>query len=607
MRDITQSVLARKTANKKNNLFIKGRKLAFIFAFSIGLLGVGSAFAFNSGDKPSGTGDDTITWTGQGATNGVLNSSQCDEQNDPNGANQPYLLWVFTTDGGSATITGTGTQQLKLGGTGSGSYEPDTNTGNTFKFVTPYFTPDSSLTATLDFNVVTTGNGAWNLVISHGCVGKASPTISTTPNPTTATIGDILNDTATLSGGNNPIGNVVFSLFAPSDPTCAGTPAYTETDSSAPYATTTGFASNAVGTWHWTAHYAGDTNNNPADSLCADEAVTVNKATPTLTTNASGPVIVGNDITDTAHLSGGYGTLTGSITFDVFLPGDTTCSTPVSVTPSRTVNGAGDYTSGNYTTTAVGDYRWIAHYSGDTNNNAVDTSCNDANETSTVNKATPTIGTTPNPTAGVLGVTLNDSATVSGGYNPTGTVTFNLYGPLDTNCSGTPAYTQTVNLSSGSAATSPGFASNAVGTWRWTATYNGDSNNNTATSGCQDELVTVTQPLWCSPGFWATALKQNRMAVLAYLSDKAGGLNLYNTYYSTVLGAGGAPLKKSTQDPATTSLATVLLNPQTYGGPAFNSVANYIASRLGWGGTQATGENCPLNANGVPTTTLTTL
>src|SRR5207253_4783926 len=52
-----------------------------------------------------------------------------------------------------------------------------------------------------------------------------------------------------------------------------------------------------------------------------------------------------------------------------------------------------------------------------------------------------------------------------------------------------------VALSGGSASTSPGFVSNAAGTWRWTATYSGDANNNTVSSGCNDEQVTITQPV----------------------------------------------------------------------------------------------------------------
>jgi hypothetical protein len=136
---------------------------------ALALIGAGAALAFDSGGKPSGTGDNTITWTGNGATGGVLNSEMCGAADDPYGENQPYLLWLFTTDGGTATITGS--QGLHLGGTGSGDFAPDTTSGANFKFVTPYYTPDSGLTAYVDFTVTATGNGAWNLTISHGCAG----------------------------------------------------------------------------------------------------------------------------------------------------------------------------------------------------------------------------------------------------------------------------------------------------------------------------------------------------------------------------------------------------------------------------------------------------
>src|SRR5262245_23341574 len=87
------------------------------------LIGAGTAFAFNSGNNPGQTGPNTITWTGQGATNGVLDSSQCNAANEPNGqpANTPYLLWILTTDGGSVQADNT-TPVLHLGGSGNGDY-----------------------------------------------------------------------------------------------------------------------------------------------------------------------------------------------------------------------------------------------------------------------------------------------------------------------------------------------------------------------------------------------------------------------------------------------------------------------------------------------------
>jgi hypothetical protein len=147
---------------------------------------------------------------------------------------------------------------------------------------------------------------------------------------------------------------------------------------------------------------AGDHNaDNSAESdgpksngaQCLGTTFTV-KATPTLTSTASGPVSVGQDISDTAHLSGifeppcngGQCQVTlATVWFDVFAPADTTCQTPIEpplVTIPTTISD-GDYGSYTFTTDTVGDYRWVAHYSGDAFNNPVDSPCNDPAETST--------------------------------------------------------------------------------------------------------------------------------------------------------------------------------------------------------------------------------
>ena len=65
---------------------------------------------------------------------------------------------------------------------------------------------------------------------------------------------------------------------------------------------------NAVGSYRWIASYSGDANNAPVSTACndANEASTVNQATLTLSTQASGPVIVGQTIHDVATLGGGF-------------------------------------------------------------------------------------------------------------------------------------------------------------------------------------------------------------------------------------------------------------------------------------------------------------
>ncbi len=103
--------------------------------------------------------------------------------------------------------------------------------------------------------------------------------------------------------------------------------------------------------------------------------------------------------------------------------------------------------------------------------------------TLTVQKATPTFTTAPTPTTVTLGaaaVTLTDAATLTGVDTPTGTITFTLTGPNNTVVD-----TETVTVSSGNGTytTPTGFSTTVAGTYQWTATYTGDSNNSAANDG----------------------------------------------------------------------------------------------------------------------------
>jgi hypothetical protein len=105
------------------------------------------------------------------------------------------------------------------------------------------------------------------------------PTIVTTPVPEEGIIGVVLNDTAELSGAFEPAtGTITFNLYPPTDPVCTGAPVFTQTvpvNGNGSYSTTTGHTTTMTGTYHWTASYSGDANNEPADSLCEDEPVVV--------------------------------------------------------------------------------------------------------------------------------------------------------------------------------------------------------------------------------------------------------------------------------------------------------------------------------------------
>lgn len=212
----------------------------------------------------------------------------------------------------------------------------------------------------------------------------------------------------------------------------------------------------------------------------------VPKVTPSIATTPSSTVPAGGNAADTATLSGGFHP-TGTVTFQLYGPGDTGCTTPIA-TRTGTVSGSGTAASGNVAVDGVGIYRWVASYSGDDSNNPVTSACGD--EQVVVVKATPGIATTPSgpvPAGGVV----SDTAKISGGFHPSGTVTFQLYGPGDTGCA-TPIGTRTDTLSGSGTAASGNLTIGAAGTYRWTATYSGDANNNSVTSPCSDESVTVT-------------------------------------------------------------------------------------------------------------------
>src|SRR5207247_983529 len=129
------------------------------------------------------------------------------------------------------------------------------------------------------------------------------------------------------------------------------------------YSTTGGFVTDKPGTWRWTASYSGDASNNRASTGCNDEQVAIGKATHALTTTASGSVAAGGQVSDGGHPSAGT-TPTGTVS--VTLYSDAGCTSSGAVfTSSATVNGDGDYSSGNFTATQAGTYHWRASYSGD--------------------------------------------------------------------------------------------------------------------------------------------------------------------------------------------------------------------------------------------------
>jgi hypothetical protein len=300
------------------------------------------------------------------------------------------------------------------------------------------------------------------------------------------------------------------------------------------YTTPAGATPAQAGTYWWTASYSGDTSNGPALSGCGAESVTMSKApTVFLTAPSPGGTAGSTTVTDTVTLLGGSSP-TGTIEFKLYGPSATAnCSgTPVDA-ETVSVRGNGDYTTpAGFTPGQAGTYYWTVSYSGDDNNTPDFLGC--GAQSVTIAKASPAIATTPSP-GGPAGNTVTDTATLSGGSSPGGTIEFKLYGPSVTaNCSGTPADDETVSVrGNGGYVTPAGFTSAQAGTYYWTASYSGDTNNTPADSGC-GESVTIGK---ASPGI-ATAPSQGGIVGTAITDTAAlaGGSSPDGTIEFTLYG-----------------------------------------------------------------------
>ncbi len=225
--------------------------------------------------------------------------------------------------------------------------------------------------------------------------------------------------------------------------------------------------------------------------------------TPTTSTASSAT------LTDSATLSGGYNP-SGTITFYLFAPGVTPNGTDSNNVYSDTVtiSGNGTYTTaagthpGGYVPTAAGTYQWVAVYSGDANNNGVAGPFGSEPESVSPRQPGHEHHARRDVTLGGM-VKLTDSATLSGGYNPAGTITFYLFAPGVTpnGSDSNNVYSDTVTVTgdgtySTSTGNNPGgYSPTSTGTYQWVAVYSGDASNAGVAGTFGNEPETVNSRL----------------------------------------------------------------------------------------------------------------
>jgi len=191
-------------------------------------------------------------------------------------------------------------------------------------------------------------------------------------------------------------------------------------------------------------------------------------------------------LTDTAVLSGGASP-TGTIVFTLNGPNGFSFSQTDPVTDN------GSY-SASTSASAVGTYTWTADYSGDTNNSPAADQGGPAEQT-VIQLASPTLATTASPATAVPSptATLTDTAVLSGGASPTGTIVFTLAGP------GGFSFTQTDTVTGNGSYTASTPGVSAVGTYTWKAQYSGDASNNPANDQGGTSERTVLQSATPAP------------------------------------------------------------------------------------------------------------
>jgi len=247
---------------------------------------------------------------------------------------------------------------------------------------------------------------------------------------------------------------------------------------------------------------------------------------------------------DIAHLFGGFNP-TGTITFTLVSP-----SSVVVDTETVAVLGNGDYsTPFGYIPLSPGTYQWDASYSGDGNNGGA-SDVGDPNEQVTVFSATLALTTTLSSATITAGGSASDTAHLSGGFNPTGTITF-FYSATNTcPAAGATQVGSPVSVLGNGDYPSSSQTFTVAGTYYWYAVYSGDVSNNPMTSACEPLVVQPAQvgvPEFPTPMLVTTAIAFLALAVLTRTKSGKGAfgrrlracLPVFSRHVSGTAGANG--------------------------------------------------------------------
>src|SRR5438876_8021462 len=376
------------------------------------------------------------------------------------------------------------------------------------------------------FNATNSGGYSWNAVYSGDANNNAATsscepltvnpsggaTIATTLSSTSIIVGNTVTDSATLAGTTATAGgSVTYNDFANGVCTAPATviAMHGVTETLVPIARAV--MSNSTGSFSFNAVNSGDANNGGATSTC--EPLTVDKASPTITTTLSATSItVGGSVSDSSTLSNFF-QAGGTVAYTLFSGG--TCAVPGSVVSTVTVTNGIVPNSRAVIFNATGSFSFQAVYSGDTNNNGATSACEPL--TVIVGAA---IATTLSTTTPVVGTSVTDSASLSGQTsNAGGTVTYTDF--ANGVCIAPGTIVSIVTVTNGVVPDSRPVLFNSTGSFSFMAGYSGDANNNAATSPCESLTVVKASPTI------ATTLSSSTITVGSSVTDSATMANFF--------------------------------------------------------------------------------
>src|SRR5947208_1559984 len=157
-------------------------------------------------------------------------------------------------------------------------------------------------------------------------VGNASPAVVPHDSMTAVTVCAMPLDSSTLTGATSDAAGTVKYRYYSTLAACndagntfaspGGTGAGEKTVAAGLVPNSDNATFNSAGTFYWRAWYSGDANNNATSSACADEALVVGKASPTIATQlSSSSITVGGTIHDSSTLTGATSDAAGTVKY----------------------------------------------------------------------------------------------------------------------------------------------------------------------------------------------------------------------------------------------------------------------------------------------------